>query len=548
MFFDRDLQSGIALALSESKSVACFVKGDDDQSSLWEDNFLKDEQIATALTAKAITLRIDGGSQEAQFLAAYYPVPVVPAFIIINNGQLVLDLRAGEEKDQFRVAVLRALSANSSQPQRTALSPTPDSDPSITQLTPDRTVPLDSTLATRSPSAHSSSDQANTSNSTASLGSAAFPPASLQSTTLSSDPDTLSPTARRTADDANMPPSRNQMVEPTAAVSANAIQSMSSPSASPGGQSSQTVQNLLADRRRRLEIDKKEMDTAEKVERKAKAEARKEALVVAPDSAKAKQATYAAQQRKRQQEAKLERERILRQIQHDKAERKEKEERRKAIAKAEAEGTDGAGGLDDQQLASEVNFPKSTRSKDCALQVRLFDGRTVRSKFAFDQTLRGDVRPWIDQEKSDDVPYTFKQVLTPMPNRTLSISEEEENLQSLGLPPSATLVIVPVQGYTAAYNGGQGVVSRGASAGYNVVSAGAGIVTGALGTFLGLGRATAPAEVPAPGDAEADATGTRSGINIRTLHGQRDDQDNHQLYNGNQLNFEPRRDSRDKDE
>ena len=27
MFFDGDLQSGIALALSESKSVACFVKG-----------------------------------------------------------------------------------------------------------------------------------------------------------------------------------------------------------------------------------------------------------------------------------------------------------------------------------------------------------------------------------------------------------------------------------------------------------------------------------------------------------------------------------------
>ena len=26
MFFDGDLQSGIALALSESKSVACFIK------------------------------------------------------------------------------------------------------------------------------------------------------------------------------------------------------------------------------------------------------------------------------------------------------------------------------------------------------------------------------------------------------------------------------------------------------------------------------------------------------------------------------------------
>ena len=312
-------------------------------------------------------------------------------------------------------------------------------------------------------------------------------------------------------------------------------------SASPGGQPSQTVQNLLADRRRRLEIDKKEKDATEKAERKAKAEARKEAMVVAPDSAKAKQATYAAQQRRRQQEAKLERERILKQIEHDKAERKEKEERRKAIAKAEAEGTDGAGGLVDQQLASEVNFPKATRSKECAVQVRLFDGSTVRSRFASDETLRGNVRPWIDQQKSDDVPYTFKLVLTPMPNRTLSISEEEDTLQTLGLTPSATLVIVPVQGYTAAYSGGQGIVLKGASAGYNVVSAGASIVTGALGTFLGLGRATAPGELPdahdttMQGNAEADATGTGSGINIRTLQDQRDVPDDHQLYNGNQV-------------
>ena len=181
------------------------------------------------------------------------------------------------------------------------------------------------------------------------------------------------------------------------------------------------------------------------------------------------------------------------------------------------------------------------RSKECAVQIRLFDGNTVRSKFPSDQTIRGIVRPWIDQQKSDDMPYTFKQVLSPLPNRNLSISDEEEPLQSLGLTPSATLVIVPVHGYTAAYSGGQGIVSKGASAGYSVVSAGAGIVTGALGTFLGLGRATAPGELTdghdttTQGSAEADATGTGSGINIRTLRDQQDGQDDHQLYNGNQV-------------
>lgn len=369
-------------------------QGDDEQSSLWEDEFLKDEQTTTALTAKAITLRINGGSQEARYLAAYYPVPVLPAFIIINNGQLVLDLRAGEEQGQFKAAILKALSSRSSDPQRTTLSPTPNTDQPMTQHTSDQTVPRASTLLARSSLLNSSSDQPDLSNPSTSLGSIASRTPSLQSTTLASDSDTLSSTARNTADDTSMLPSRSRNGDSAAAVPSDATQSVTPPSVSPAGQPSQTVQNLLADRRRRLEIDKKEKDAAEKAERKAKAEARREAMVVAPDSAKAKQATYAAQQRKRQQEAKMERERILRQIDHDKAERKEKEERRKAIAKAEAEGTDGAGGLVNQQLASEVNFPNLPRSKECAVQVRLFDGSTVRSRFLSDQTLRGNVRPW----------------------------------------------------------------------------------------------------------------------------------------------------------
>ena len=496
---------------------------------------MKDEQITTALAAKAITLRIIGGSQEAQYLAAYYPVPVLPAFMMIKNGQLVLDLQAGQEKYQFKAAILRALSSRSSQSQH-ATNP----DPSLTQHTSNQSVSPASTPDSRLSSTQSSLDPPLTSNAAASLRSAASPP-SLQSTRFNSDPDTSSSTAHTIAENTDIHPLRNENLDSTATTPfQNTMQSVAPP-APPSGQPSQTVQNLLADRRRRLEIDKQEKDAAEKAERKARAEARKEAMAVAPDSAKAKQATYAAQQRKRQQEAKLERDRILSQIEHDKAERKEKEERRKATAKTEAEGTDGAGGLVDRQLASEVNLPRSTRSKDCAVQVRLFDGSTVRSRFPSDRTIRGNIRPWVDQQKSDDVPYTFKQVLTPMPNRTLSISEEEESLESLGLTPSATLVILPVQGYTAAYNSGQSIVSKGASAGYNVVSTGAGIVTGALGTFLGLGRATAPAESPDTQDttmqrnAEADPTGTGSGINIRTLRDQRDDRNDHQLYNGNQV-------------
>ena len=500
---------------------------------------MKDEQVINALTAKAITLRISGGSQEAQYLAAYYPLPVLPAFLIISNGQLVLDLRAREERNQFKATILRCLSSTLSQPQRTSLSPTLSSETSMTQPTPHHTVPQASAHAATSTSAPSCSVRSERSNPTTNPSLAALAPPSLQSSTLNPNTDTLSSTARSTAHHANVPSSRSQDDELTDTVSLNATRSIAPPSASPGGQTSQTVQSLLADRRRKLELDKNAKEAAEKAERKAKAEARNEAIFVAPDSAKAKQATYAAQQKKRQHEAKQDRERILRQIEHDKADRKEREERRKAIARAEAEVTDGASGLVDQQLASEVNFSRSMRFQECALQVRLFDGSTVRSRFLFDQTLRGSVRPWIDQHKLDDIPYTFKQVSTPMPNRNLSISDEEATLQSLGLTPSATLVTIPVQGYTTAYSGGQSIVSKGASAGYRIASAGAGIVTGALGAFLGLG--SAPDIPPDTHDKavqrhpEAEVTRTGSGINVRTLRDQRNIQDDHQLYNGNQV-------------
>ncbi len=191
------------------------------------------------------------------------------------------------------------------------------------------------------------------------------------------------------------------------AVSPDAQQSTPLRSNPSSGQSSQTVQNLLADRRRRLEVDKKAKEAAEKAERQAKANARQAAMTADPNSAKAKQATYAQQQRKRQQETKLERERILRQIEHDKTERKEKDEQRKALAKAEAEGRDGAGGLVDQQLSREMSRgPKPASTKECAIQVRMFDGSTIRTRFPSDQILRTNVRPWVDKERSDgDSPY-----------------------------------------------------------------------------------------------------------------------------------------------
>ena len=84
MFYDGDLQSGIALALRESKSVACFITDHGHEGAMWQTEYLTDQQVLMALTAKAVTLCIRAGSREAQYLSAYYPIPKTPSFIIIQ--------------------------------------------------------------------------------------------------------------------------------------------------------------------------------------------------------------------------------------------------------------------------------------------------------------------------------------------------------------------------------------------------------------------------------------------------------------------------------
>lgn len=302
---------------------------------------------------------------------------------------------------------------------------------------------------------------------------------------------------------------------------------------SPGTNSS-TVDDLFRDRRQRLDAEKKQEHDAERAEQKAKAKARREAIEGTPGSARAKQLSYAQQQRKRQQDERLERERIRRDIENDKAARKEKEERRKANYKAETKIVDSATDLMDQPLPSNAPKPGQISSNRCALQVRLFDGSTIRKLFQPQETLRADVRAWIDEQSDhSDVPYTLKQILTPEPNRTIGISEEGESLQSLSLMPSATLVMVPVSNFTDAYS--QGVLSRGVSAGYNIASQGISSIAGALYQVLGFGQPTQQAERPTSQSEIKEPEKSRTEIRVRSLRDQQHEPQDHQFYNGNQV-------------
>ena len=239
----------------------------------------------------------------------------------------------------------------------------------------------------------------------------------------------------------------------------------------------------------------------------------------------------AAQIKKEQSDALAERRRVLAQIENDKKERQAREIERKKNLRIKKE-------QENQEIKQAQNTARKT-AKECALRVRTFDGATISSTFPSDQTLHEHVRSWIDETMEDlKEPYEFKWLLTPMPNRRISASEEEETLTSLGLTPNATLVMVPMKDYSTAYSERwPGVIGSTVSFGHGIVSTGYGVVSDGLAMAsnlvgLLLGRAESNMQT---GEGPQSTVTASSSIRVNTLADQRRDQDDQQLYNGNQV-------------
>lgn len=97
--------------------------------------------------------------------------------------------------------------------------------------------------------------------------------------------------------------------------------------------------------------------------------------------------SYAAIQKKRQQEAREERARILALVESDK-ERRRKDAERKANPNNQLTEERSA---ESREKGSSIPAP-APKAQHCALQIRLFDGSSIRSKFPNTSTLNGDVR------------------------------------------------------------------------------------------------------------------------------------------------------------
>ncbi|KAJ5624583.1 hypothetical protein N7510_000892 [Penicillium lagena] len=438
LFYQGTLQDGISLAMRETKAVLCFVRDDTDLSATWEEEYFAGEEISQLLSAKAVSLRLSAGSQEAGFLTSFCPIQKFPTVVIIQNGTLQEYLGPDISKEDFRSRLTAALESQT----------TPESAPQSQSSRP------------------------------------------AQSNNAAAAPVTATPVAPA------QPPTSH--------------------TSSPRTQSTQAPSN-------------------NKPRPEAGASNKEPSKKVSTPSTASKSATPKRPPQEQKQKA------------TSKPEKKEEQPQKpmKPTASKTAE-----------QPEPQPRAPRPPPSQ-YRLQVRLFDGSSVRSSFKPSQTIRNDVRPWLDPQMADDNrPYNLKHILTPLPSRTISVSEESQTLEELGIGPTANLVMVPVSTYTDAYAAaGSSLPVRGASAVYNVFSSAAGIATGLVGSFFGY-AATAPenneAESSGPSSTPSSSSQTSqrprpTGPTIRTLRDQQDERGNNQFYNGNQLNFEPRKNQDGKD-
>lgn len=495
VFFTGTLQEGIQAALQQSKLVVCFVTDGEEESKTWETEYLTDGSVAPSLEKDAVVLRLEAGSQEAGYLAAIFPLPKTPTLVIIKNGELKEYVAAGTAKDELLRRVGRAFSAQTGNTEGQAAT-------------------------SSTPAAETAAPAAETNSSTPSSGRAEQAPAS-------------------------------------ASTSAGAT-------------------TLLTEAERRSEAAREEREELERERRRKE----KGKLPAGDDPTKARQSDAvkkASQQlAERQRQAREERARVLRLIEDDKAERRARQERERQERQAAMSGGHHADGGDAGVISGSgsatvpsvpddadaaPSSPVGRRHDQCAIQVRLFDGSTVRSRFPAGATLARDVRRWIDEARTDgQSPYTFKVILTPQPNRAIDhAAEEERSLADLGLTPSATLVLTPVDRYSSAYTnvnaGLTNPVSRLVTAVLAFVMNILGGIAGALGGLGGSGARTDGGSADAPGmedasgaarqdgnpqsSSAAQATGRDGGGRIKGFQNPDDSKKDYQLYNGNSVSPTP---------
>ncbi|KAK6381677.1 uncharacterized protein PV06_05210 [Exophiala oligosperma] len=534
MFHEGDLQSGIGLALQQSKAVLCFVQDQSEASRRWE-SILNGESIKTAITSQAVALRIEAGSQEAGFLSPICSIDSIPAIIVIKNAQLQENIQSGQiSTDDLPTRLRKAFGVEETEQELALAEDTSQPDQASSG---EETGYLDLQPVTEGTRISNNAYDA-LRNHTQKLLDDGKSPSEIFETQLHlinnipifrDEVKRLRGGGRRALSEhvrsrllrfpavgLRIPGQTRSSATATPSQPQESTQNNTSPQTSTGASNrSPPVQGIDA------ATPSNDQPSSERQ--------------------RAQRSEYIKMQREREQHQRDERDRIKAQIKADREERRRLDELRK-------QG-------DIASSASESSSGSKQRSTQVRVQVRTFDGSTLRSTFQPTSTLSNDVRPWIDTETNISAPYNLKLILTPLPNRNIEAAEEEQELRNLGIVGSCTLVMVPVKGYVESYTGSStgGLLSTAVSGGYNLVSGTAGAVFGGVKSLLGYNTTQqGSAEANATGGGQASTSTPQNAVRnvrVRTLADQRAEsaRRDQQFYNGNQLNFEPKKDDDKKD-
>jgi hypothetical protein len=270
--------------------------------------------------------------------------------------------------------------------------------------------------------------------------------------------------------------------------------------------------------------------------------------------------SWAETQRKRNHQARQDRDRILAQIHADRQERKSREAFRKQTQQSNVSVDDAPR----TPLSTVRSSQQLSNASHASIQIRLVNGELIRSSFA-SSAPASELQTWIEdhfRSTGTTLPaYRLKHLPgPPLPARTIDIVDESsKSLLELDLAPSATLVLLPISGSVNAYSHNEGgfvgfimsiliwilgvlvaPLKWIGLAGGSPASEKQKQETEALGNRTGSSSSTGT-------DQEAKAGKLKAkGVKVRTITEMNADaeQEARQLYNGNQLNFEDEEDDK----
>ncbi|EXJ68689.1 uncharacterized protein A1O5_08483 [Cladophialophora psammophila CBS 110553] len=575
MFYNGDLQSAIETALRERKAVLCFVSDSNTRASTEWEAVLRDPSISPAVTAQAVAVLLYKDSTEAGFLASICPINSTPAIIVIKNARVQENLQSADvSTEQLKSRLASAFgirhdgdgeSVQQPEPQQSELE---DEPTEYLHLEPAPGNPNNAYDALRNHTQKLLTD-----------GNSPSEIFQTQLALLNNIPILRAELGRLRHIKELSEFARSSLLRLPAAALGVPVQDGPTPSQAttssgshqsmPSRPSSNPQVPVPAGERVYPPQDRATLAPSPSSVRSTHTEPPAPAPIPPPSSSnaemdpkqKAQRAEYIKMQREREQKQRDERERIKAQIKADREERRLMDEMKKHDQTQENPTS---------LTSSSYGRSRTSRTNaggDVRVQVRTFDGSTLRNTFPPTSTITKEIRPWIDSanstsspDRTSGVPYNLKLILTPLPNRTIEAGEEEAELSDLGIVGSCTFVMVPVKGYVESYSSGgmgSGLLGGVVTGGYNLVSGAAGMVFGGVRSLLGYGSENAE-QIPAttggrsenadPHPPGAGGSGVGNNVRIRTLADQRAEEAvkrDQQFYNGNQLNFQPNNDADD---